>query len=127
LQDLIKGIFMEFEAKCRKGLVVWGLYCVVIGTSMLLGGCDANPKAEKAEQPAAAEATKRVSFDQLFEVNGNSVKPKTVVRYSGTTFTPDVPFEVQVVTLNNEPFSQIVGRDAEVRIERGVTEILKFY
>jgi hypothetical protein len=90
-----------------------------------MSGCDTKPKAEP---PAAVvESTKRMAFDQLFEVNGTNVKPKTVIHYGGTTFTPDVPFEVQVVTINNEPFSQLIGREAEVRVERGVTEIIKFY
>jgi hypothetical protein len=68
-----------------------------------------------------------VPFDQLFEVNDNNVKPKTIIRYNGTTFTPDVPFEVQVMLINNEPFSQIIGRDAEVKKEGGATNIIKFY
>jgi len=105
-------------------LILGSALCICIDTALLLGGCDTKQLTEK---PPVENAVKRVAFDQLFEVNGSNVKPKTVIRYAGTTFTPDVPFEVQVMTLNNEPFSQLIGRDAEVKVERGVMEIIRFY
>jgi len=115
---------MAIKEKLHKRLIFGSVCCIFTGMALLLGGCDVKPQTEK---PAVENAVNRVAFDQLFEVNGNTVKPKTVIRYGGTTFTPDVPFEVQVVTVNNEPFAQLIGRDAEVKVERGVTEIIRFY
>lgn len=105
-------------------LILGNALCFFVGTALLLGGCDTKQLTEK---PPVENAVKRVAFDQLFEVTGSNVKPKSVIRYAGTTFTPDVPFEIKVMTLSNEPFSQLIGRDAEVKVERGVTEIIRFY
>jgi len=68
-----------------------------------------------------------MSFNELFDVNGNTVTPKAVVRINSTTFTPAVPFDSQVVKIDNAPFSQYIGRDAEVRKEQDVYVVLSFY
>lgn len=115
---------MAIREKLHKNLILVSGCCIFIGIALFLGACDTNRQTEK---PAVENTVKRVAFDQLFDVNGNNVTPKTVIHYGGTTFTPDVPFEVQVVTINNEPFAQLMGRDAEVKVERGVTEIIRFY
>jgi len=115
---------VALKEKLHTRLVLASACFIFTGMALLLGGCDVKPQAEKQ---SVENAVNRVAFDQLFEVNGNTVKPKSVIRYGGTTFTPDVPFEAQVVTVNNEPFAQLIGRDAEVKVERGVTEIIRFY
>ena len=115
---------MKLGNKIRTYLVMFGLCGLIFSVSLFIYGCDTKPQAEK---PVVENVTKRVPFEQLFEVNGNNVKPKTVIRYNGTTFTPDVPFEIQIVVINGEPFSQLIGRDAETKTLGGVTDIIKFY
>jgi hypothetical protein len=115
---------MSLEKNARNRLFLFGIYCLILCTTLFIYGCDTKPQAEK---PAAENATKRVPFDQLFEVNGNNVKPKTIIRYNGTTFTPESPFEIQVMSINSEPFAQLIGRDAEVKNEGGVTTVIKFH
>ena len=115
---------MTLKETVHRRLIFAGAWCLFIGMALPLGGCDLKQQAEK---PAVENSVKRVPFDQLFEVNGTTVKPRTIIRYGGTTFTPDVPFEVQVITVNNEPFAQLIGRDAEVKVERGVTEVIRFF
>lgn len=92
-------------------------------------GCDNQPKsATTAEPKQAAEIPEtRVTFDQLFDVDGNNVTPKKVIRYAGKTFTPEVPFDSNVVVLDGVPFTQLIGRDAEIKKAGAVTEIVKFY
>jgi hypothetical protein len=115
---------MSLEKVVRNILFILGIYCLIFCTTLFNYGCDTKPKTEK---PAAENATKRVPFDQLFEVNGNNVKPKAIIRYNGTTFAPDSPFEIQVMSISSEPFAQLIGRDAEVKNEGGVTTVIKFY
>lgn len=115
---------MTLKKAVHRKLIFVVFCCLLIGMVLSLGGCDLKQQADK---PAVENSVKRVAFDQLFEVNGTTVKPRTIIRYGGTTFTPEVPFEVQVITVNNEPFAQLIGRDAEVKVERGVTEVIRFY
>jgi hypothetical protein len=53
--------------------------------------------------------------------------PKKTIRVGSTTMTPEVPFEIQVMRIDDAPFSQFIGRDAEIRQSGGVCEIVKFY
>ena len=107
----------------KANLVYRGFIYFFLCTFFTIAGCDLSPRGEK---PTGQE-TMRMSFDQLFAVNGNTVTPKAIIRIGATTFTPAVPFEIQVVTINNEPFSQYVGRDAEVRKTEDVYEVIRFY
>ena len=55
-----------------------------------------------------------------------------VVIFSGALLisgcdTPEVPFDMQVMMIEGAPFSQFVGRDAEIREAKGLCEIVKFY
>lgn len=101
----------------------------LLSAVFFVAGCDNQPKsATTAEPKLAAEIPEtRVSFDQLFDVDGNNVTPKTVIRYSGKTFTPEVSFESNVVVLDGVPFTELIGRDAEIKKAGAVTEIVKFY
>ena len=101
----------------------------LISAIFFVTGCENQPKDEtKAEPKQAAENPgNRVSFDQLFDVSGNNVTPKKIIRYSGKTFTPEVPFESDVVVLDGVPFTQLIGHDVEIKNSGDVTEIVKFY
>ena len=68
-----------------------------------------------------------MSFDELFDVNGNMVTPKNIIRVGPTTMTPDVPFESQIMKIDNAPFSDYIGHDAEVKKEADVYRIIQFY
>ena len=97
---------------------------------LVLSGCDAIKQlGEKpaAEKPAAQNASKRMSFQELFDVNGAMVTPKEIIKYGSTTMTPAVPFESQVMMIDGVPFAQYVGHDAEVRKEADLYVIVSFY
>jgi hypothetical protein len=99
-----------------------GIFC----GSVLISGC------EKGEKPAAEKQSmenplSRVTFQELFDVNGATVTPKKIIRAGSTTMTPEVPFEIQVMKIFDAPFSEFIGRDAEIRQSGGVCEIVKFY
>lgn len=115
--------------KLTKGSKRIALTACLLSAIFFVAGCENQPKNEtKAEPKQAAEIPEtRVSFDQLFDVSGNNVTPKTVIRYAGKTFSPEVPFDSNVVVLDGVPFTQLVGRDAEIKKAGAVTEIVKFY
>jgi hypothetical protein len=102
---------------------------VSLGLSVMISGCDKKPPGEKptTDNQSTEAPTTRMSFNQLFEVNGNNVTPKQIIRYGTTTMTPAVPFESNVMTIDNAPFSQYIGRDADVKKSGDVYEIVKFY
>ena len=110
-------------------LLFIGAAVVIFSGALLISGCDKKPQGEKAgaEKPATENVTKRVTFQELFEVNGATVTPKRIIRVGPTTMTPEVPFDMQVMMIEGAPFSQFVGRDAEIREAKGLCEIVKFY
>lgn len=94
----------------------------------LVTGCEKLPGGEKkTEQQAPENRTTRMTFQELFEVNGNTVTPKKIIKVGSTTMTPDVPFEIQIMRIDNAPFSDFIGRDAEVKKEVDVYRIIRFY
>lgn len=101
----------------------------LISAIFFAAGCENQPKGETAAGPkqAVENPETRVSFDQLFDISGNNVTPRKVIRYSGKTFTPEVPFESTVVVIDGVPFTQLIGHDAEIKKAGDVTEIVKFY
>jgi len=101
----------------------------LISAIFFVAGCEKQPIGDTTAGPkqAGENPETRVSFDQLFDVSGNSVTPKKIIRYSGKTFTPEVPFESNVVVLDGVPFTQLIGHDAEIKKAGEVTEIVKFY
>lgn len=106
-----------------------GMLCALSLTLFATSGCEKQQKGESgtAQKTADAPQETRVSFDQLFDVSGNIVTPKRIIRYAGKTFTPEVPFEVNAVTIDGTPFSQLIGHDAEIKKTGDVTEIIKFH
>jgi hypothetical protein len=95
---------------------------------LLVSGCEKPPVGDKpAEKQATEKQTTRMTFQELFDVNGTTVTPKKVIRAGSTTMTPDVPFESQVMRIDNAPFSDYIGRDAEVRKEGDVYRLIRFY
>jgi hypothetical protein len=105
------------------------VWCSLLAsTCLLVAGCDKPPAADKpAGQQATETQTTRMSFDELFDVNGDVVTPKKILRFGSTTMTPDVPFEIKVMRLDNAPFSDYIGRDAEVKREGDLYRIIQFY
>jgi hypothetical protein len=105
------------------------LYGVTFSMSVMISGCDKAPQGEKpiAENQSVEKPTIRMPFDQLFEVNGNNVTPKQIIRTGATMMTPAVSFESNVMMIDNAPFSQYIGREAEVKKSGDVYEIVKFY
>jgi hypothetical protein len=101
----------------------------LISAIFFVASCENKPKGETTTEPkqVAENPETRVSFDQLFDVSGNNVTPKKVIRYSGKTFTPEVPFESNVFVFDGVPFTQLIGHDAEIKKAGDVTEIVKFY
>jgi len=101
----------------------------LLGMFLLVSGCDKAPPGDTpvAEKTAPESVTARVPFDQLFDVQGTTVTPKKVIRVGPTTMTPEVPFESNVMRIDNAPFSQYIGRDAEVKKSGDVNEIVRFY
>lgn len=101
----------------------------LLSALFFVAGCEKQTKGTTTASPkqAAEIPETRAPFDQLFDVDGNNVTPKTVIRYSGKTFTPEVSFESSVVVLDGVPFTQFIGRDAEIKKGGNVTEIVKFY
>ena len=109
--------------KLWSDLILTGAVCFTLCACFSFAGCNLSSQGEKP----AVQQTTRMSFDQLFEVNGNTVTPKAIIRFAGTTMTPAVPFDIQVMNVNNTPFSQYIGRDAEVKKVDDVYEIVSFY
>jgi hypothetical protein len=112
-----------------RNLLFIGAAVAILSGTVLINGCDKKPQGGKAEteKQATESVTKRVSFQELFEVNGATVTPKKTIRVGSTTMTPEVPFDIQVMMIEGAPFSQFVGRDAEIREANGLCEIVKFY
>ncbi len=97
----------------------------VLAGCLLVSGCETPPAGEK---PAAQESeTMRMSFQELFDVNGTTVTPKKIIKSGSTTMAPEVPFESNVLRLDDAPFSDFIGRDAEVKKEQGIYRIVRFY
>jgi hypothetical protein len=103
--------------------------CVgALSGGLLISGCEKQPaRGKQVEQPAAENQATRMTFQELFDVNGNTVTPKKIVRVGPTTMTPDVPFEIQIMRIDGAPFSDYIGRDAEVRKEGEVYRVIRFY
>lgn len=100
----------------------------MLSCCLLVSGCEKPPSGEKkAEQQAPENLTTRMTFQELFDVNGNMVTPKKIIKVGPTTMTPDVPFEVQVMRIDNAPFADYIGRDAEVKKEQDIYRIIRFY
>ena len=114
-----------------QGKRAWKSLVLVSACSLLVlaSGCDKTMSGDKTttEKAAPENATSRVNFDQLFNVNGNTVTPKKVIRFGSTTMSPEVPFESNVMMIDNAAFSQYIGHDAEVKKSGDVTEIIRFY
>jgi hypothetical protein len=112
-----------------RNLLFIGAAVAILGGSVLNNGCDRKPQGEQSatEKQATENVTKRVKFQELFDVNGATVTPKRAIRVGSTTMTPEVPFDIQVMMIEGAPFSQFVGRDAEIREANGLCEIVKFY
>ena len=110
-------------------LLLIGAAVVILSGAVLISGCDKTPQGEKsgAEKQATENVTKRVTFQELFDVNGATVTPKKTIRVGPTTMTPEVPFDMQVMMIEGAPFSQFIGHDAEIREANGLREIVKFY
>jgi len=102
-----------------------GFFC---GT-VLISGCDKQPQGGNpaAEKQATENPTTRIAFQDLFDINGSTVTPKKTIRVGSITMTPEVPFDIQVMRIDDAPFSQFIGRDAEIRQAGGVCEVVKFY
>jgi len=120
---------MRFGTGSRRHLVLVvcavGFFC----GSVLISGCEKQEKGEKpaAEKKSTENLISRVTFQELFDVNGSTVTPKKNIRAGSTTMTPEVPFESQVMRIFDAPFSEFIGRDAEIRQSGGICEIVKFY
>jgi len=100
----------------------------MLSCCVLVTGCDKLPGGEKkAEQQAPENQTTRMTFQELFDVNGNTVTPKKIIKVGPTTMTPEVPFESQIMRIDNAPFSDFIGRDAEVKKEQDFHRIIRFY
>lgn len=113
----------------RKSLVLALACSSLLGLFLLVSGCDKTPPGDTpaAEKTVPENVTARVPFEQLFDVQGTTVTPKKVIRAGATTMTPEVPFESNVMRIDNAPFSEYIGRDAEVKKRGDVTEIIRFY
>lgn len=113
----------------RRGILIQSvLYGIMFCLVSLISGCDKAPRGAPStgEHQPVDKPTTRMSFDQLFEVNGDTVTPKQIIRIGPTTMTPEVPFESTVMIIDNAPFSQYIGREAEVRKSGLVYEIVQF-
>ena len=104
-----------------------GCCVAMVCACLLFFGCEKQPAGEKpAEQDAAENQTTQMKFQDLFDVNGNMVTPKFIIRYGSTTMTPAVPFESQVMRIDDVPFTEYIGHDAEVKREGEVYRIIRF-
>jgi hypothetical protein len=118
----------EFKRQVTIRIVVAGWCAAMVSGVMLVTGCDKLPGGEKpAEQKAPENQTVRMSFQELFDVNGTMVTPKKIIQSGPSTMTPDVPFESNVMRIDNAPFTDYIGRDAEVKKKQDVYRIIRFY
>ncbi len=92
---------------------------------LLLAGCEKQSGGDKpaAEKQAEQNQPTRVPFADLFDVNGTTVTPKRVMRVGSITMTPDVPFDSQVMRIDDKPFSEFIGREAEVTKRGDIIEV----
>jgi len=92
---------------------------------LLAAGCEKPSGGYKpaVEKPAVDNAPTRVPFAELFDVNGTMVTPKRIMRVGSVTMTPDVPFDSQVMRIDGKPFSEFIGRDAEVTRNGDISEV----
>lgn len=119
---------MKCGVRCRRNsLLVVGFVLILFG-SLPLSGCEKWKGGDKdSEQESMEKQAKRMGFYDLFEINGDIVTPKFIIRYGSTTMTPEVPFESQVMRFDNTPFTEFIGRDAEVKKEGMIYRIIRFY
>jgi hypothetical protein len=105
--------------------VVLGCAVIMLGVLLLTAGCDKLTGGDKpaAEKAATENAPDRVPFADLFDVNGTTVTPKRVMRVGSVTMTPEVPFDSQVMRIDGKPFSEFIGRDAEVTKKGDISEV----
>ena len=105
--------------------VLLGCAVVMLGGLLLTAGCEKQSGGDKpaAEKPAAENAPTRVPFADLFDVNGTTVTPKRIMHVGGTTMTPEVPFDSQVIRIDGKPFAEFIGHDAEVTKKGDVSEV----
>lgn len=96
----------------------------MLSCCLLAAGCEKPPAGEKKVEQ---NLTTRMTFQELFDVNGAMVTPKKIIKAGPTTMTPDVPFESNVMRIDNAPFSDFIGRDAEVKKEQDFYRIIRFY
>lgn len=93
-------------------------------STLLVTGCDKTlgdkPAAEKRIEE---NGPKNVPFGDLFDVNGTTVTPKRTMHIGTVTMTPDVPFDIQVMRIDDKPFAEFVGRTAEVTKKGDVYEV----
>jgi hypothetical protein len=124
----MKGVAMKCGVRWRgNGLLVAGLVLMLFG-SLLLSGCEKTKDGDKeAEQESTENQPKQMNFYDLFEINGDIVTPKFIIRYNSITMTPEVPFESQVMRFDNTPFKEFIGHDALVKKEGMVYRIIRFY
>jgi hypothetical protein len=119
---------MEYGRRSWRNKLLVGWCVGMLPVCLIVSGCDKSPDGEKpAGEQASGNQTTRMTFQELFDVNGNMVTPKVIIKVGSTTMTPEVPFESQVMRIDNAPFSDFIGHDAEVRKEGDFYRIIQFY
>jgi hypothetical protein len=123
----VKGAVMA-AGKGSWRCLIRAVWCAGLLSGIILtAGCDRPIAADKPAQQGAEQQTARMAFADLFDVNGAMVTPKKIIRFGSTTMTPEVPFEAGVMRIDNEPFANFIGRDADVKKEGELYRILQFH
>jgi hypothetical protein len=120
MHENLKGASMLPVKEVKRCLLLLACAAVMLGGIIMAAGCNKNAGSEKSTEENQA---KRVPFAELFEVNGTTVTPKKVMRIGSFNMSPEVPFDSQTMRIDNTPFTELMGRDAEVKNVGGVLEV----
>jgi hypothetical protein len=106
------------------GRIMSACAAALFSCTFLCVGCDKQSSDKPAAEKTVTEnAPASVPFADLFDVNGTTVTPKRVMRVGSTTMSPDVPFDSQIMRIDDKPFSEFIGRTAEVTKKGDIIEV----